>query len=313
MGDDDASKALAVRSKSKKTLCSYFAQKKTRVGCSSNETDEVISQKSPNVLTHLDFVSKSNQTLKNEQTLTSHTPLTPHKITGKEFDYSTKIALCCAMTEGAKTAISRQSPSLIRHGDGKSTLHLFYDSDSSEQSTSKKPGVQSKARSFENTEVNKTTELKQQTPRENKYNGPRFYQRRSSSPTTSEVSSNDSSHSQALGRLLQNQRPILSQRRSADNLVASVTSINGSPPVSSRSVSHAHKYKKRSASHDTMLLPNSKSRENNAKLEKNPDSSSTSGSSKNQKFVASMDSLARHSLLAAQVLHLIPTIKARER
>jgi len=88
-------------------------------------------------------------------------------------------------------------------------------------------------------------------------------------------------------------KSILSYRRSVDNLP--MTSASSSP-VSTRSASAKEKRKKKTRPSSVVLLGR-----------KSLDSVD------NKNKTASMDSLARQSLLAAQVLHLIPANKARER
>ncbi|XP_075231116.1 inositol-3-phosphate synthase [Lycorma delicatula] len=94
-------------------------------------------------------------------------------------------------------------------------------------------------------------------------------------------------------------RTFLMQRRSVDNIVAS---SSGSSPGSTRSIPDKSK-------------TNDKS-EHKKKRKSRPSSvavMSTRDDKINGNRDVSMDSLARQSLLAAQVLHLIPTNKARER
>ncbi|KAL1115935.1 hypothetical protein AAG570_005430 [Ranatra chinensis] len=81
-------------------------------------------------------------------------------------------------------------------------------------------------------------------------------------------------------------RRFLLKQRSVDNIVA--PSLTGLSPISTRSVPNSSETKKKSSS--------------GKRLE-----------SADRNRAPSMDSLARHSLLAAQVLHLIPAHKARER
>jgi hypothetical protein len=92
-------------------------------------------------------------------------------------------------------------------------------------------------------------------------------------------------------------------------------SLRHSSPESSRSTPDPIRgYKTRSSSHDTMLPPYCDGKDRRVSIPSRgshgnlaPENGAIRG------IVASMDSLARNSLLAAQVLHLIPTTKARER
>ncbi|KAL0279308.1 UNVERIFIED_CONTAM: hypothetical protein PYX00_000898 [Menopon gallinae] len=87
-------------------------------------------------------------------------------------------------------------------------------------------------------------------------------------------------------------RKVLSQRLSADNLMLST----GSGPELSVSASKLKEIRRRSSSQVVLR--------SNTAPEQGTD---------NENDEVSMDSLARQALLAAQVLHLIPTDKARER
>ncbi|CAG2062943.1 unnamed protein product, partial [Timema podura] len=125
--------------------------------------------------------------------------------------------------------------------------------------------------------------------------------------SASEISSCDSSPVPITTSQTRFRRHLV-QRRSADNLFLGSRqspSLRHSSPDSSKSAPETHQhYKTRSASHEPMA----------PQIQKGPLTSEGLNSDKTRTgLITSMDSLARHSLLAAQVLHLIPTTKARER
>ncbi|XP_063971851.1 inositol polyphosphate 5-phosphatase E isoform X2 [Diachasmimorpha longicaudata] len=237
----------------KKSLCQILMNKKTRVGCME------VSYKD----------SESHDTSKIENSQASHT--------------STKLSLCCAMTERSRTppqsmSATRLSPTLSR------------------------ASVKSEIASINgNCRASAVIERNEQVPvvkmrsskcchecgvRRSNTTGK---DHRKSAYTDGEQSSSDS----ASPNISMQMKHKLLHRRSVDNIVVNSpsTSLEHSSPESVKSV--PIRLKPRSTSHDAIA------RKKDRLL--------------HHEGAASMDSLAKQALLAAQVLNLIPTQKARER
>ncbi|XP_015172949.1 PREDICTED: 72 kDa inositol polyphosphate 5-phosphatase isoform X5 [Polistes dominula] len=236
----------------KKSLCQMLMNKKTRVGCLETS--------------YKDSDSNKNSKADNSQH-ESHT--------------STKLSLCCAMTERSRTppqslTASRLSPTTLSRTSVKSEVasingkcltdvivekqevySMYGDQEAQESNTSKKVVMREK-------EQRKST----YTEDENSSSG-------SMSPISMQL------------------RQRLLHRRSVDNLVINspTNSMRHSSPESVKSV--PIQLKPRSTSHDAL---------SKKKDRKVPTATGES-----------TDSLAKQALLAAQVLNLIPAQKARER
>ncbi|KAJ9600816.1 hypothetical protein L9F63_001028 [Diploptera punctata] len=348
--DDDAADGENECSKikpKKRSLCRLLLQKKTRVGCLSTESEEITLQENiqnnwPIKQKDLKDENNSNVSpikknsnlskLEGEQILESSTKeIQENQRVGspRDFSNSTKLSLCCAMTESSRSLNNSHSSNYHRSVDREKSdedgKDVVVANVKDTENINKKMQNVNKAASVDETrlsaarlrEVN--TDLQQQESSSQSVPVSRQPSLRiSQSPSPSELSSCDSSP--PLTSQVRLRRRLLSQRRSADNLLMSSTScpspsLRHSSPDSNRSAPEAGRgYKKRSSSHDTMLP-------NQMEIKDKKMSIGARGSIGNVRpengairgIVASMDSLARHSLLAAQVLHLIPTTRARER
>ncbi|XP_044021007.1 inositol polyphosphate 5-phosphatase E isoform X2 [Aphidius gifuensis] len=223
----------------KKSLCQILMHKKTRVGCMETSYHD----------------NESNKNIKIDNSQSSNT--------------STKLSLCCAMTERSRTPTqsltSKLSPTFSRRSI-KSSTNIngnFRANVIVENSYDEKNNKGCVKNSINCTKQQRTC--------------------------IDDQSSSDSA-SPCLSMQL---RSKLLHRRSVDNLtITSVpNSVNHSSPESIKSV--PINLKPRSTSHDAL------SRRKDCQI--------------NFSDNVSMDSLAKQSLLAAQVLNLIPTQKARER
>ncbi|XP_066603443.1 inositol polyphosphate 5-phosphatase E isoform X4 [Prorops nasuta] len=229
----------------KKSLCHILMNKKTRVGCLETSYKD----------------GNSNKTSRMENSQRgSHT--------------STKLSLCCAMTERSRTppqslTVSRISPVSISHASVKSEL-AFPNGNCSTNLILDNESI-SVVKHQEN--MKKTTSIligkEQKTPYPEGDN------------SSESISPSISSHL----------RRKLLRRRSVDNLAikSPTNSIRHSSPESAKSVP-IH-LKSRSTSYDA--------------ISKRKDHPHGAGSS--------TDSLAKQSLIAAHIVNLIPTQKARER
>ncbi|XP_018044131.1 PREDICTED: 72 kDa inositol polyphosphate 5-phosphatase isoform X1 [Atta colombica] len=241
----------------KKSLCRMLMNKKTKVGCLESS--------------YKDGDSNRNSKIESSQ----HGSQT-----------STKLSLCCAMTERSRTppqslTISRLSPMTLSHTSVKSevaSINVDHETD---------VPVEQEEMHVANDQAKDQVQAIQETVvrRSNVAIG------KEQRPTTyieGEYSSSGSLSPSISGQL----RRRLLHRRSADNLIVDspTSSMRHSSPDSIKSAPIQHK--PRSTSHDALSKKNRYFRQ-------------TTG--------ASMDSLAKQSLLAAQVLNLIPTQKARER
>ncbi|XP_071873393.1 inositol-3-phosphate synthase isoform X4 [Bombus fervidus] len=234
----------------KKSLCRMLMNKKTKVGCLETS--------------YKDGDSNKNSKLENSQH-GSHT--------------STKLSLCCAMTERSRTppqslTVSRLSPTTLSHTSVKSEV------------ASANGNCQTDV-TIEKEEIyiaSSTHNVEENVGRNSVFTG----KERQSTFIEGENSSSGSISPSVPTYLRQR----LIHRRSVDNLVGNspTNSMRHSSPESIKSA--PVQLKPRSTSHDAL----SKKKERHQ---------SQTG--------ASMDSLAKQALLAAQVLNLIPTQKARER
>jgi hypothetical protein len=331
----------------RKSLCSIM-QKKTKVGCLSTESEEINLQenvqsnwssqkeKKDETSTIMSPVKK-NSTAKSEDCQNKDSAREVPEIdrlgSARDFSNSTKLSLCCAMTESSRSLNHQQSSNYHRsnntemknQNDQNVTAAAFPDAvnvNRINQTVSQASSIdethqpQSAAYSREAGNESHQQEICSQSVPVSREPSLRISQ----SPSSSEISLCDSTPPMQTPSQAQLRRRLLSHRFSADNLLMSSfscpsPSLRHSSPDSSRSAPEAIRgYKKRSSSHDAMLplhqdgkakrvsVPSRGSHGNLA-----PENGAIRG------IVASMDSLARHSLLAAQVLHLIPTTKARER
>ncbi|XP_032690447.1 inositol polyphosphate 5-phosphatase E isoform X4 [Odontomachus brunneus] len=236
----------------KKSLCRMLMNKKTKVGCLEQSYKNEDSNKN----------SKLNSSQHGSQT-------------------STKLSLCCAMTERSRTppqslTVSRLSPTTLSHTSVRSEV-ASVNGDCQTNVPLKKEEI-----CVETDAQIQETMIKKNSIAITKKQCHNIY-------VEGENSSSGSQSPNIPGQL----RRKLLHRRSADNLIVNspTNSMRHSSPESIKSAPIQHK--PRSTSHDA--------------LSKRKDRyfCQTTG--------ASMDSLAKQSLLAAQVLNLIPTQKARER
>lgn len=234
----------------KKSLCRMLMNKKTKVGCLETS--------------YKDGDSNKNSKLENSQH-GSHT--------------STKLSLCCAMTERSRTppqslTVSRLSPTTLSHTSVKSEVASANGNCQTDVTIEKE----------EMYIASSTHNIEENIGRNSVFMG----KERQSTFIEGENSSSGSISPSVPTYLRQR----LIHRRSVDNLVGNspTNSMRHSSPESIKSA--PVQLKPRSTSHDAL----SKKKERHQ---------SQTG--------ASMDSLAKQALLAAQVLNLIPTQKARER
>ncbi|XP_043790197.1 inositol polyphosphate 5-phosphatase E isoform X3 [Apis laboriosa] len=236
----------------KKSLCRMLMNKKTKVGCLET------SYKNGN--------SNKNSKLENSQ----------------HGSHTTKLSLCCAMTERSRTppqslTVSRLSPTTLSHTSVKSEV------------ASANGNCQTNA-IIEKEEIYIANLHNTYNVQENIEKNNIFMDKDRQSTFIEGENSSSGSISPNVPAYL---RQRLIHRRSVDNLVGNspTNSMRHSSPESIKSA--PVQLKPRSTSHDAL----SKKKERHQ--------SQTTG--------ASMDSLAKQALLAAQVLNLIPTQKARER
>lgn len=270
---------------------SSFAQllsKKKRIGCLSgpvNGSIEVISgAQSSNTYSGTVSDNGEGKTTDSDSEAQNSAP---------ELTTSTNVALCCALTESSQTPIHLS----------RSSKDEKIESDLNKQSILQRIGVYKSGDTIESLPPNglpplikpssessilttsvQVSELNQGTKLKKKNHKRSFSLSRglfsSDKNTEKQEKSPESSPSLQLSR----GRWLLS-RRSVDNIAVSST---GSSPTSTRSQPEGRKRKSRPSS--VVVL-----------------------SRRDGEATASTDSLARQSLLAAQVLHLIPANKARER
>lgn len=236
----------------KKSLCRILMNKKTKVGCLESS--------------YKDGDSNKNSKIENSQ----HGSQT-----------STKLSLCCAMTERSRTppqslTVSRLSPTTLSRTSVKSEVASI-NGDRQTDVLVEKEEIH-----IANDQAQMAQEI---VVKRNKVAARK--EQRYSSYIEGENSSSGSLSPSISGQL----RRRLLHRRSADNLIVNspTNSMRHSSPESIKSAPIQHK--PRSTSHDAL-------------------------SKKKDRYfcqTTSMDSLAKQSLLAAQVLNLIPTQKARER
>ncbi|XP_011337674.2 inositol polyphosphate 5-phosphatase E isoform X3 [Ooceraea biroi] len=242
----------------KKSLCRMLMNKKTKVGCLEPS--------------YKDGDSNKNFKIENSQ----HGSQT-----------STKLSLCCAMTERSRTppqslTVSRLSPTTLSRTSVKSEVASVNGDCQADVLVEKEETyAASSDQAAEATQAVSETVIRRNNVAVGK-------EQRHSTYIEGENSSSGSLSPSISGQL----RRRLLHRRSADNLMNSPTnSMRHSSPESIKSAPIQNK--PRSTSHDA--------------LSKKKDRYFS------QMTGASMDSLAKQSLLAAQVLNLIPTQKARER
>ncbi|XP_077263463.1 inositol-3-phosphate synthase isoform X3 [Temnothorax americanus] len=238
----------------KKSLCRMLMNKKTKVGCLESS--------------YRDGDSNKNSKIENSQ----HGSQT-----------STKLSLCCAMTERSRTppqslTVSRLSPTTLSRTSVKSEIASIDEDRRTDVLMVEREDTlveNDEARANRETVVGRSNVAMGRERPITYIEGENFFSG-SLSPSIS-------------GQL----RRRLLHRRSADNLIVNspTNSMRHSSPDSIKSAPIQHK--PRSTSHDALSK------------KKDRYFCQTTG--------ASMDSLAKQSLLAAQVLNLIPTQKARER
>ncbi|KAM0728759.1 Inositol polyphosphate 5-phosphatase E [Formica fusca] len=237
----------------KKSLCRILMNKKTKVGCLESS--------------YKDGDSNKNSKIENSQ----HGSQT-----------STKLSLCCAMTERSRTppqslTVSRLSPTTLSRTSVKSEVASINGNRQTDVLVEKE----------EMHVPNDQAQMAQETVVKRNNVAARKEQRYSSY-----IEGENSSSGSLSPSISEQLRRKLLHRRSADNLIVNspTNSMRHSSPESIKSAPIQHK--PRSTSHDA--------------LSKKKDCYFG-------QTTASMDSLAKQSLLAAQVLNLIPTQKARER
>ncbi|XP_070524211.1 inositol polyphosphate 5-phosphatase E isoform X3 [Cardiocondyla obscurior] len=242
----------------KKSLCRMLMNKKTKVGCLESSYRDEDSNKN----------SKIENSHHGSQT-------------------STKLSLCCAMTERSRTppqslTVSRLSPTTLSRTSVKSEIASINEDRQTDVL------VEKEGMSVANIDQAQAIELQEMVVRRS--NVALGKEQRPSTYIEGEYSSSGSLYSPSISGQL---RRRLLHRRSADNLIMNspTNSMRHSSPDSIKSAPIQHK--PRSTSHDALSK------------KKDRYFCQTTG--------ASMDSLAKQSLLAAQVLNLIPTQKARER
>ncbi|XP_063234367.1 inositol polyphosphate 5-phosphatase E isoform X1 [Bacillus rossius redtenbacheri] len=324
MENDDEMKDKASRDKTKskkKPLCrlGLLVPRKTRVGCLSAESEDIhlsensitpegckleqhsadtnLSPQEQGLIVETWDVKNESQEKGSEELVRSLSP--------KEVSNSTKISLCCAMTESSKSVDDHHHSNYHRTNNAernRMSLGITTDEKITTSSNNKVKLLQTVTLESDSTQ-HEGCAIGGSGDKEEPLSGARENDViQSSSPSVSDMSSCESSPIPTQARL---KGSVLTQRRSADNLLLGLHQsppLRHSSPDSSKSVPETQKrYRMRSVSHDTMLPPRDKAL---VRVEE--------GDS-NNKGRGSMDSLARHSLLAAQVFHLIPTVKARER
>ncbi|XP_047348073.1 inositol polyphosphate 5-phosphatase E isoform X5 [Vespa velutina] len=236
----------------KKSLCQMLMNKKTRVGCLETS--------------YKDGDSNKNSKADNSQH-ESHT--------------STKLSLCCAMTERSRTppqslTASRLSPTTLSRTSVKSEVASVNGKCQTDALVEKQEVYMTYVdHEGHESNINKKVIMREKEQRKSTY------------------TEDENSSSGSMSPISMQLRQRLLHRRSADNLVINspTNSMRHSSPESVKSV--PIQLKPRSTSHDAL------SKKKDRKLP------TTTGES--------TDSLAKQALLAAQVLNLIPAQKARER
>ncbi|XP_014615960.1 PREDICTED: 72 kDa inositol polyphosphate 5-phosphatase isoform X4 [Polistes canadensis] len=236
----------------KKSLCQMLMNKKTRVGCLETS--------------YKDSDSNKNSKADNSQH-ESHT--------------STKLSLCCAMTERSRTppqslTASRLSPTTLSRTSVKSEVASINGKCLTDVLVEKQEVYSTYGdQEAQENNTSKTVIMREKEQRKSTY------------------TEDENSSSGSMSPISMQLRQRLLHRRSADNLVINspTNSMRHSSPESVKSV--PIQLKPRSTSHDAL------SKKKDRKLP------TATGES--------TDSLAKQALLAAQVLNLIPAHKARER
>jgi phosphatidylinositol-bisphosphatase len=347
--DDDSTDVQDQCSKlkpKKKSLCRLLMQKRTKVGCLSTESEELNLQE--NVKSNCPLKQKdtkdetssilspfeTSDIIKSEDNQYKDSAREVEEIhrlgSPRDFSNSTKLSLCCAMTESSRSLNHKHSSNYHssnnteQSNQNDKTITVAAVSDS--ENVNKRMQSISKASSIDETHLSTALSREIVNETDQQVNScqsiPVSRQpslRMSQSPSPSEISSCDSSPQMRMVSQAQLRRRLLSQRCSADNLLMSTScpssSLRHSSPDSSQSAPDPIRgYKKRSSSQDTMLPAHQDGKDKRVSVtSRGSHGSLASENGTIHSIVASMDSLARHSLLAAQVLHLIPTAKARER
>lgn len=244
---------------------------------------------------------------------------------------STNVALCCAITENSRTPLHFQSDFKMHCSSGatdsepsnrRSILSRMNGHHSEELNDRLPPTGLDPKLSKPASETNLVTSAKKNDTRRGLFSKYKKSHKRSFSLGKSIFSSSDENKSSLdkppmesslsceispqsspspveLSQSRLRRHNFLTQRRSVDNIVAS---SSGSSPGSTRSIPDKSKSSEKS--------------EHKKKRKSRPSSVAVMSCREdklNGSRDVSMDSLARQSLLAAQVLHLIPTNKARER
>jgi phosphatidylinositol-bisphosphatase len=333
----------------KKSLCRLLMEKKTKVGCLSTESEEVILQEnfqnncnlkqkeetkdeSSNVVSPIKGNSSITKAGDNQNKDSAKEVHEIHRLgSPRDFSNTTKLALCCAMTESSRSLNHQhvtnyhRSNGIERSNQGeecvsKTAVSVTENVKKVMQSINKTSSVdETYLSSACSKEVAKESHLQENCCQSVPVSR-RPSMRISPSSSPSEISSCDSSPQMQMLSQAHLRRRLLAQRRSVDNLL--ISSLSGSSPSPRHSSLDSGRsspdpiqgYKKRSSSHDTVLPPHQDEMDKRVSIPSRgshgnlaPENGAVHG------IIASMDSLARQSLLAAQVLHLIPTTKARER
>lgn len=236
----------------KKSLCQMLMNKKTRVGCLETS--------------YKDGDSNKNSKADNSQH-ESHT--------------STKLSLCCAMTERSRTppqslTASRLSPTTLSRTSVKSEVASVNGKCQTDALVEKQEVYMTYGdQEAHESNINKKVIMREKEQRKSTY------------------TEDENSSSGSMSPISMQLRQRLLHRRSADNLIINspTNSMRHSSPESVKSV--PIQLKPRSTSHDAL------SKKKDRKQPTAPGEST--------------DSLAKQALLAAQVLNLIPAQKARER
>jgi len=330
----------------KKSLCRLLMEKKTKVGCFSTESEDVTLQENLKNNCHLKQIEETKDEASNilsptrgnssviksgdSENKDSSNEYQIHRLgSPRDFSNSTKLTLCCAMTESSRS-LNQHISNYHRSNDAEqcnrdeesvslAALSVTENVKKVMQNVNKASSVdETYLSSARSKEVDSESHLQEDCCQSDPVSR-QPSMRISPSPSPSEVSSCDSSPQMQVSSRSHLQKRLLAHRRSADNLLISSLSGSSSPHHSSvdsgqNSPDCIRSYKKRSSSHDTVLPPHQNEKDKRVSIPSRgshgnlaPENGAVRG------IIASMDSLARQSLLAAQVLHLIPTTKARER
>nr|CAD7393359.1 unnamed protein product [Timema cristinae] len=323
-GDDEQGSCSNKTKHKKKSLCRILMQRRTKVGCLSTDSEEfTLNDNVSSVDKQINKTDKLTESSEG-QNVTQFRKENQKSIhdqdrspSMKEIRNSTKLSLCCAMTESSKSSHYQHSnyhrvnndTSLIQSNSNNCASNDLMCTNNKNKLVSSNKTL-SEDRSTPESHSNKVVEGPRNDDKElnlQSHECGDVHNSSSLSLSASEISSCDSSPVPITTSQTRFRRHLV-QRRSADNLFLGSRqspSLRHSSPDSSKSAPETHQhYKTRSASHEPMAPQTQKGPLTSEEL--NTDKTRTG-------LITSMDSLARHSLLAAQVLHLIPTTKARER